>query len=112
MFQIVRICGLALALVIGGSSVVTGQGTPPTYTVIQVEKMHCEGCAERIGGKLQDVRGVKNVQYDVEKKLFWVHPQPGAKLAPKTLWEAVEKGSDRPLKLQGPSGTFTTKPKS
>ncbi len=111
MLKVLRICGVALALALGASLVVAG-GAAPTYTVIQVEKMHCDGCASRIGGKLQETPGVKNIQFDVEKKLLWVHPQPGAKLSPKVLWEAVEKANDRPTKLQGPSGVFLTKPKS
>lgn len=112
MFSIKRVFGLVLALAVGGASLVVAGGTPPAYTVIQVEKMHCESCAQRIGGKLQETPGVKTIQYDVEKKLLWVHPQPGTTLSPKTLWEAVERGKDRPVRLQGPSGTFVAKPQS
>ena len=111
MFNVMRFFGVALALAVGAGLVVAG-GTVPTYTVIQVEKMHCDGCANRIGAKLQETPGVKGIQFDVEKKLLWVHPQPGTTLSPKTLWEAVEKANDRPTKLQGPSGVFVTKPQS
>lgn len=90
-----------------------GQGqTPPAYTVIAVEKMHCDGCAKRIANKLYEVAGVEKIQVDVEKKLLWVHPQTGKQLSPRGLWEAVERGNDRPVQLQGPSGTFTKKPQS
>lgn len=113
MFKLTRVCGMILALAIGGAGLVLAGGAPPpTYTVIQVEKMHCDGCAARIGGKLQETPGVKGIQYDVAKKLLWVHPQPGTTLSPKTLWEAVERGNDRPVRLQGPSGAFVTKPQS
>lgn len=112
MFQFKRVCGLILAIAVSGASLVVAGGAPPTYTVIQVEKMHCESCAQRIGGKLQESPGVKGIQFDVEKKLLWVHPQPGVTLSPKTLWEAVESAKDRPTRIQGPSGVFTTKPQS
>jgi copper chaperone CopZ len=85
---------------------------PPAYTVIAVEKMHCEGCAKRIGAKLQQVAGVASLQVDVQKKLLWVHPQPGRQLSPRALWEAVEQARDRPLWVQGPTGKFLRKPNS
>ena len=33
-------------------------------------------------------------------------------VAPRGLWEAVEKGADRPIRLQGPYGVFTSKPET
>jgi copper chaperone CopZ len=101
---------LALLSILGGFA--RGQEAPTTYTVIAVEKMHCEGCAQRIGAKLQQVPGVKALQVDVEKKLFWVHPTEGIQVSPRALWEAVEQGKDRPLWVHGPSGKLTQKPKS
>jgi copper chaperone CopZ len=85
---------------------------PPPYTVITVEQMHCAGCAKRIGAKLYEVPGVKEIQVDVQKKMLWVHPEPGKQPSPRGLWEAVEKASDRPTRLHGPSGIFVQKPKS
>ena len=104
---------LCAALSILAHSASHGQGptNPPAYTVITLEKMHCENCAKRIAGKLYEVAGVDRVQVDVEKKLMWVHPKAGgAQPSPRGLWEAVEKGNDRPTKLHGPSGVFTSKP--
>ena len=72
--------------------------------------MHCDGCAKRIAGKLYEVAGVEKIQVDVEKKLMWVHPKAGAQPSPRGLWEAVEKGADRPIRLQGPYGDFKSKP--
>ncbi|MBI3407134.1 MAG: heavy-metal-associated domain-containing protein [Planctomycetes bacterium] len=89
-----------------------GPAKSPAYTVITVEKMHCDGCAKRIANKLYEVDGVEKIQVDVEKKLLWVHPQAGKQLSPRGLWEAVEKSNDRPIQLQGPRGTFTKKPQS
>ena len=108
-----RLIGPFVALLAAG--ILAGaraQEQPPPYTVITVEKMHCAGCAKRIGNKLYEVPGVKAVQADVEKKLFWVHPEPGKQPSPRALWEAVEKGNDRPTRLHGPSGVFVEKPKS
>lgn len=112
MFRIFGGCILVFGLLaVAGAYGQTG-GNPPTYTVITVEKMHCDGCAKRIAGKLYEVAGVDKIQVDVQKKLLWVHPKAGAQPSPRGLWEAVEKGADVPVRLQGPYGTFTTKPKS
>lgn len=85
-------------------------GNNPVYTVISVEKMHCGGCAKKIANKLYEVAGVDKIQVDVEKKILWVHPQAGKQPSPRGLWEAVERADDRPTRLHGPSGVFTTKP--
>lgn len=102
----------ALALIVGGELHGQNPGSPPAYTVITVEKMHCDGCAKRIAGKLYEVAGVEKIQVDVQKKILWVHPKAGSQPSPRGLWEAVEKGADVPVRLQGPNGTYTTKPKS
>jgi copper chaperone CopZ len=101
-----------LALIAVWASQVQGGGAPPPFTLISIEKMHCEGCAKRIGGKLQAVAGVKGIQYDVQKKLFWIHPQEGRQVSPRALWEAVEQAKDRPTLLEGPAGKFNAKPAS
>ncbi|MFO0866529.1 MAG: heavy-metal-associated domain-containing protein [Gemmataceae bacterium] len=86
------------------------QTQAPMYSVIAVEKMHCENCARRISGKLYEVAGVKKVQVDVEKKVIWVHPKGAAQPSPRALWEAVERGNDRPTKLHTPYSVFASKP--
>jgi copper chaperone CopZ len=101
---------VALALLAGAETHGQNPGSPPAYTVLTLEKMHCESCAKRIAGKLYEVAGVEKVQVDVEKKLMWVHPKTGVQPSPRALWEAVEKGADRPIRLQAPSGVFTAKP--
>lgn len=101
---------LALAFLVGGELHGQNPGSPPAYTVITVEKMHCDGCAKRIAGKLYEVAGVEKIQVDVEKKTMWVHPKAGVQPSPRSLWEAVEKGADRPVRLHGPNGVFASKP--
>lgn len=81
---------------------------PPT--VITVEKMHCAGCAKKIGAKLYEVPGVAEVKVDVKNKMLIVNSKK--KLSPRALWEAVESANDKPLVLDGPSGKFKAKPKS
>jgi hypothetical protein len=56
------------------------------------------------------VRGVKEVRVDVEKKTLFVAPQENAVLSPLAMWVAVENAKDFPVRLAGPSGTFTEKP--
>ena len=82
----------------------------PPATTITVPEMDCAGCAKKLGGKLTAVPGVAKVEYDVETRIIRVTPKGGAGLSPRALWEAVEKGGKGPGKLEGPAGTFTTKP--
>lgn len=103
---------VAVGFLVSGSIHGQNPNSPPAYTVITVEKMDCASCAKRIAGKLYEVAGVDKIQVDVEKKLMWVHPKAGAQPSPRGLWEAVEKGNDRPVRLHGPSGVFTSKPQN
>ncbi|MBI2805522.1 MAG: cation transporter [Planctomycetes bacterium] len=103
---------VAVAMLVDSESHGQNPGSPPAYTVITLEKMHCDGCAKRIAGKLYEVAGVDKIQVDVAKKLMWVHPKTGVQPSPRGLWEAVEKGADRPLRLQGPYGDFKSKPQN
>ncbi|MBI2806348.1 MAG: heavy-metal-associated domain-containing protein [Planctomycetes bacterium] len=112
MSKILASCLIAFGLLVAVGTHAQSGGNPPAYTVITVEKMHCEGCAKRIAGKLYEVPGVDKIQVDVKQKILWVHPKAGVQPSPRGLWEAVEKGSDTPVRLQGPYGTFTAKPKS
>jgi len=98
-----------LATLLSGSTLMAA---PPTNeTVIQVEKMCCQGCVQKIAAQLYTVRGVKEVRYDLEKKIVVVVPQSQATLSPLAMWNAVIKGKDRPLRIAGPTGVFTEKPR-
>lgn len=83
----------------------------PAWSSIQVKEMHCAGCAKKIAARLYAVRGVKEVRVDMDKKTLFVAPQQNATLSPRAMWEAVEKAKDFPIRLAGPSGTFTEKPR-
>ena len=84
---------------------------PAPATTIQVRDMCCNGCAKKIAARLYEVRGVTTVQCDVKKRIVFVTPQPGVVLSPLALWEAVEKAQDQPIRLAGPNGAFTAKPR-
>jgi copper chaperone CopZ len=81
-------------------------------TTITIPRMDCPTCAGKVEAKLNEVPGVAALRTDVEKRTVVVTPRNGVVLSPRALWEAVEKGGKMPSRLQGPSGTFTTKPKS
>lgn len=81
-----------------------------TETVISVPGMHCEGCAKSVVAKLVEVRGVAKATSNMESKTIKLVPKSGVVLSPKSLWEAVEKAKKTPTKLEGPSGSFTSKP--
>jgi Cu+-exporting ATPase len=84
----------------------------PAPTTITVPDMHCMGCAKKMAGKLYAVPGVAKVQASVEATSLTVTPKAQQAPSPRALWEAVEKAGYKPSKLEGPSRTFTEKPRS
>lgn len=86
--------------------------TPVTYTTIHVDNMHCDACAKKIAGKLYALPQVAEVRADVPKSIAYVVPHQGKTPSPKAIWEAVEQAGFKPVKLEGPGGSFTAKPRS
>lgn len=84
----------------------------PLPTTIAVEGMHCVVCASKVASNLQSVAGVHKAQVDAEKAVAVVTAKSSAAPSPLALWEAIEKAGYKPIKLVGPTGTFTAKPKS
>jgi copper chaperone len=84
----------------------------PTTTLIAIKGMHCAGCAAKVARRLNAVEGVAAAQADAKKAIAVVSPKEDAIPSPRSLWEAVEEAGYEPTKLVGPSGTFTSKPKS
>lgn len=107
MYRQTTISAVLLAFFMGGSAF----AVEPTHTTISVEKMCCQGCAQKIASQLYVVKGVKEVRVNIEKKLVFVIPQQRKVVSPRSMWDAVVNGQDIPLRLAGPSGTFTTKPR-
>ena len=104
----------AIVLAIGLALVATTQirAADAKPTVITVSNIHCAGCAKKVTDQLATVAGVAKTEADVTAKTVKITPKANATLSPKALWEAVEKADKTPTKLEGPSGTFTAKPKS
>jgi copper chaperone CopZ len=79
-------------------------------TTIDIKGMHCSACAAKVAKNLEQITGVTLVHVDATKANAVITPADNAMLDPRMLWEAVEKAGYLPLKLVGPSGTFTMKP--
>lgn len=99
----------ALALLAGGGILQAAEAKP---TTIHLSNMHCAGCAKRLANKLYTVAGVVTVKTDVKKKVAFVTPGANKTLSPKAVWQAVLAAKLTPVKLAGPSGTFTEMPKN
>ena len=89
----------------------TGQ-TTPKKTVITIEDLDCPVCAKDVEKAVAKVAGVDTVTTDVNTQTATVAPKANTAPSPKALWEAVESAGYKPTKLEGPSGTFTAKPKA
>ncbi len=86
-------------------------GASTTQTTITLKVLTCENCAKKVAAKLTEVSGVGDVKMDVKSKTATVTPKSSATPSPLQMWEAIEKAGKEPVKLEGPSGTFTSKPK-
>ena len=107
---------IAQQLIVGLSFVTqvlgTVQAAEPAVTTISIQGMHCAGCANKVTRRLQAVSGVATAKTDAPSSTAWATAKVGAAPSPKAMWEAVEAAGYKPLKVVGPSGTFTTKPKT
>jgi Cu+-exporting ATPase len=101
---------LALAAVLALALNQAIQAASPALTTISIADLHCAGCAKKVASKLLAVTGVASVQTNVEAGTATVAPKPEIAPSPRALWEAVEKAGKKPVKLEGPAGTFTSKP--
>ena len=82
----------------------------PTSSVVTIEGMHCPACAKAVAIKLKRVPDVADAAVDVKSGKATVSPVKGREPSALSLWEAVEAGGYRPTRIEGPSGTFTSKP--
>lgn len=94
-----------------------GSAAGPNTTRVTVDKLHCAGCAKKIGAKLYEMPGVTLVEYDVKARHIFVTPQANKQLSPRQLWECIEKtpgcpeqSGYQPVLLEGPHGKFAQKP--
>jgi copper chaperone CopZ len=100
--------GSTALLVVAGIA----QAADPALTTISVKGMQCAACASHVSESLQAIPGVAKAQADATKAVAVVTAKANTNPSPKALWEAVEKAGYTPLKIVGPNGTFTSKPKS
>jgi copper chaperone CopZ len=107
--QGVPIVSLGCLLAVGLAITATEAAAPNTVTTMTI-KMGNETCAKRIATSLREVPNVGDVRSDVVKRTATVTPAGLRSPSPRTLWEAVEKTGHTVVQLQGPLGTFTTRP--
>lgn len=113
MFQ--RLCTVlplaAAMLLIAAQRDVFAAPPAPKPTVITVGEM-CGGCVKQINTKLKTIPEIAKVECDLKAKSVTITPKSEATLSSKMLWETFDSIGKTPVKLTGPDGTFTSKPKS
>lgn len=77
---------------------------------IQVTDMHCATCASKIARKIYAVPGVVRVDTNLQQHRAWITPQQAKSPSLRAVWEAVEKAGFKPVRLDGPTGSFSSKP--
>lgn len=110
MFTKTIVASLASMLAVGfGTALVAAD---KAKTEISVEGMHCPSCAKKIAAKLSALPGVAAVSTDVKAAQVQVTATAKTDPSPKAMWEAVEAAGYKIVKIEGPGGSFTEKPKS
>lgn len=102
----------AAALLLAMIGTVRSDDGPPGPTTITVKGMQCPACAKKVADRLRRLKSVADVQIDVDAGVVNVTPESGASPSPRALWEAIEQARYKPVRLESPSGIFTTKPKN
>jgi len=110
--SVVAVESLVLLCLLLTGSIVPASEPATVETTVTIEGMHCQGCAKKVASRLKAVAGVQNVRIDAESGLAVVVPLADETVSPRALWEAVQKSHYSPVRLEGPSGTFTRKPKT
>lgn len=102
----------AMAAVAIFATSLTQAAQPNVKTTITVKGMHCQSCANKLVKRMNLVPGVAASQADAKKEIAIVTPKDAQRLpSPRAQWEAVEQAGYRPVRLAGPYGVFTAKPK-
>jgi Cu+-exporting ATPase len=108
----VNLLAVLAVLAVGLAVATPSRANPPVQTTINIPDLDCGGCAKKVAAKLAEVAGVGAVKPDVEGKKVLVTPKQGQAPSPRALWEAVEKAGKTPKRLEGPTGTYSAKPRS
>ncbi len=75
--------------------------------VLQIDNLHCRGCAQKIAAQLYALKGVTKVSVDMGKETLIVETRPGANLSPWLVIDAVAKAKERPLAVIGSHGRLS-----
>ncbi|HXG10129.1 MAG TPA: heavy metal-associated domain-containing protein [Gemmataceae bacterium] len=104
---------VAVTLVVLAGLLLNGtvQAADPPRTTITFKDLDCPSCAKKLAARLGQVPGVAAVKTDLETKTATITPRPNQQPLPRALWETAEKAGFEPVKLEGPAGTFTDRPK-
>ncbi|MEM6689016.1 MAG: heavy-metal-associated domain-containing protein [Planctomycetota bacterium] len=87
-----------------------GEEKKVATTTVTVGEM-CGGCVKRITAHFEKVEDVSKIKCDIEAKTVMLFPAKDVQLSPLKVWEMMEGIGKKPVKLIGPEGTFTSKPK-
>jgi copper chaperone CopZ len=110
-FSIFLPLAAAMLLIATERESMAGPPSASTQTVVTVREM-CGGCVKQITARLNTFPGIAKVECNIKTKSVTITPKPDVSLSPKSLWEALDEIGKTPVKLSGPGGTFTSKPKS
>lgn len=105
-------CSLICAALVSTAWAAPVFAAPPKPISISIKDMHCPACAKKISDRLKVVVGVQGVSTDVKAGTATVTGHASKNPSPKALWEAVERAGFKPVKLDGPAGSFSAKPKA
>lgn len=75
--------------------------------VITIHNLHCQGCANKIAGRLYVIKGVTKVSVDMQRSLLFVETGRNAQPSPWALIDAVSKANERTLAVAGNHGEMT-----
>lgn len=105
---------LAMVLFCGSVAFAGGElraASPATATTVVTVKKLCPSCGKKIVQRLSEMPHVAEASMNVDERTILVRCKPSGTVSPRAVWETVERGGEQPVRLAGPSGTFTTKPK-
>src|SRR5262245_62144103 len=110
-----KLFALGLVALLVGTAWVLARPEAPTSpqvkpTIIAVDGMDCPSCAKKVVTRLNKVPGVAKVVADTDASKLSVSAQDKASPSPRAMWEAVELAGFKPLRIDGPGGSFTAKP--
>ncbi|SFJ43262.1 heavy-metal-associated domain-containing protein [Planctomicrobium piriforme] len=107
-----RSMALGTAMLVIAATVSPAFAAPPSNQTVVTTGEMCGGCVKRIHAKLDGYPGIAKVECDVKSQTITLTPAANTVLSPMKLWEALDVIGKTPVKLEGPSGTFTAKPES